>query len=160
LTSLSGWSFKCIFAILKTNSCQEFKFALTRLLLKEMSSGLVLKHYEAVVFFFQTILYKLGYCSFKVVAPSYISSQNLIWLLPCNLKFPKLRNWSLTFISPVQNCELPSFLFTWVMDLPTKHLFLMSCWHVSSPFIKLKSHLLSRLLFCFSRSSTPSSPKF
>jgi hypothetical protein len=100
----------------------------------------------------------LEYCSFKVFTLSHLSFQNLISLPPCNLKFPKFRNWSLTFISPIQNWELPSHLFTWVLNLSLKYLFLSSCCQASSPLIKLKRHLPSKLLFCCLRSSLPRPP--
>jgi hypothetical protein len=92
------------------------------------------------------------------VAPSHVSHQNLICLLSCMLKFPILRNYSLTFIKPLQNWESPDFLITCVIALDPKYLFFISCFYAPSELIKLKSHLLRRHLFCSSWFSTPSPP--
>jgi hypothetical protein len=129
-----------------------------KFLIKETFSDLELKMSGTIALFFQTILYRLGYCSFKIVVPSHVSSQNLICLPSCMLKFPILRKSSLTFIRPLQNCESLGFLITCVIALHPKYLFLISCCHAPSELIKLKSHLLRRHLFYSSRFSTPSPP--
>jgi hypothetical protein len=115
--NISDWSLNCMSTILGSRLCQDRKLASTKLLLNEI----------LVTLLFLTMLYKLGYCSFKVFSSSHLSSQNLIYAPFYNLKFLKFRNWSLAFSRPVQNCESPDFLFTWVIDLSLRNLFLSNC---------------------------------
>ena len=108
--------------VIKTKLCQESKFWPTTDIRNEMFKGTELMISATIALFLLTILYKFGYCSFKVDMPSHLSSQNLTYLWSCNLKFLKLRNWFLTFIRPVKNCESPGFLSTWVIDLLLRYI--------------------------------------
>jgi hypothetical protein len=59
---------KCIFVNLNINLCHDCWFSANKLLLKETFSDLELKISATVTLFFQIILYKLGYWSFKLIA--------------------------------------------------------------------------------------------
>jgi hypothetical protein len=54
---MSGWSFKCIFAMLWTRSCHDYRFTPTKLLRNETFSGVVLKTRCTVALFFPLLGY-------------------------------------------------------------------------------------------------------
>jgi hypothetical protein len=153
----SRWSFRCILTI-RTRLFHARRLCPTSALRKDILKGVLFKTSDTVEFLLLAILYRLGYCSFKVEFPSQISSQNLICVSLCNLKFPRVRNWFLTFIKPAQNWESPVFLSTWVIIFVPIYLFHSNYCQSPSSFISLYSHLLSKHLFWIYKSKIPKPP--
>jgi hypothetical protein len=115
-------SLKCILASLRIKWCHDCKLSATKLLLRDTFRGWALKTSVTIALFFQAILYRLGYYSFRVLAPSHLSSQNLICVPFYSLKLPIPKNCSFIFIKRLQNLESPGFLFRCVIDLFPKYL--------------------------------------
>jgi hypothetical protein len=108
--------------------------------------------------FLLTILYREGNLFIKGSCPIHRSSQNLVWVPDCTLNLPLSNTNFFTSIKLDQKCESPFFFSTWEKVLFFKYFRLRICCHNPSSFNNLKIHLLSKHLFCISRSKMPNPP--
>jgi len=157
-TKMSLWSCSWISITLATSWCHKSKLLATRDLRKEIFSGVELRTWLTNADFFLAMLYRVGYWFLRGLLSSQESSQNLIWDPLPSLNLPHLRNSDLTLMRPDQKCESPGKCSTWVRDLYWKYFLLSRVCHIPCSFISLKSHLLSKHLFCASRFKIPKPP--
>jgi hypothetical protein len=112
-----------------------------------MFIGILLKTFATVSLFLLTILYQDENFNIRGWLPVQLASQNLICFPYLRIKEPRLRNWSLTFISLDKKCESPCFLTTLDKIQDLRYLFLRKFCYRPSSLINLNNHLPSKHLF-------------
>ena len=145
-------------AMLAINLCQSLNLFWSNDLLKETLRGTLLNTFATETCFFLAILYRLGYVSLRVWLFNHASSQNLVWFPLARLKWPRLRNWSLTLIKLFQKCEVLLFFIGAPSGFPLRYFLLSRSCHYPSSLLSLNHHLLRRHLFWVSKFTTPRPP--
>jgi hypothetical protein len=127
-------------------------------LLNDTFGGEVSKTWAIVSPLWRTILYNAGYYSRRDVAPSHLSSQNLISEPSLIEKVPKPKKCFFVAIRPAQKCESPGFQRTWDNALEPTYFFLRMFYRIPSSVSSLNSHFPRRAVFLTDRSWIPSPP--